>query len=170
MHNLRIKIATFALALGLGGLGGYAMSQSKNSQDSNGVLAEGTKVVRRTIHAKKPKPKPMAVQKARAAASRQALASEPVSTGSSGSTSSGSSSSGRPVQHRQQRIVEPLRRQQPQAGQHRQQRLVGRRLQPATRLDRIERRRRRRRRGRQRRRREGGRGRLSASRQTLPKP
>ncbi len=95
MRNLRIKIATFALALGLGGLGGYAMSQSKNSQDSNGVLAEGTKVVRRTIHAKKPKPKPMDVRQARAARN-QALASEPVSTGSSGSTSSGSSSS-RPV-------------------------------------------------------------------------
>ncbi len=97
MRNLRIKIATFALALGLGGLGGYAMSQSKNSQDGNGVLAEGTKVVRRTIHAKKPKPTPKAVQQARAAASRRALASEPVSTGSSGSTSSGSSGSGRPV-------------------------------------------------------------------------
>ncbi len=95
MRNLRIKIATFALALGLGGLGGYAMSQSKNSQDSNGVLAEGTKVVRRTIHAKKPKPKPMAIQEARAARN-EALASQPVSTGSSGSSSSGSSSS-RPV-------------------------------------------------------------------------
>jgi len=99
VRNMRIKIATFALALGLGGLGGYAMSSNKNSQDPNGVLTAGTKVVRRTVHAKKPKPSPKDVAQARAARN-QALASQrasvPVSTGSSGSTSSGSSS-GSPV-------------------------------------------------------------------------
>ena len=93
MGNLRIKIATFALALGLGGLGGYAMSSSKNSQSPTGVLAEGTKVVRRTVHAKRPKQKTLPQARA---ATKHALASEPVSTGSSGSASSGSSS-GRPV-------------------------------------------------------------------------
>lgn len=95
MGNLRIKIAAFALAVGLGGLGGYAMSSSKNPQGDSGVLTEGTKVVRRTVHAKRPKVK--AVPQARAAAkARHALASDPVSTGTSGSGSSGSSSS-RPV-------------------------------------------------------------------------
>jgi hypothetical protein len=91
VRNMRIKIATFALALGLGGLGGYAISSNKNPQANNGVLAEGTKVVRRTIHAKRPKPK--AAPPHALAATRQALASQPVSTGSSGSASSGSSSS-----------------------------------------------------------------------------
>jgi hypothetical protein len=90
VRNMRIKIATFAIAMGLGGLGGYAISSSKNPQANNAALAEGTKVIRRTIHAKRPKAK--AAPHARAA-TRQALASQPVSTGSSGSASSESSSS-----------------------------------------------------------------------------
>jgi hypothetical protein len=95
VRNLRMKIAAFALALGLGGLGGYAISSGKSSQGSSGVVAEGTKVVRRTVHAKRPKLSAKTAPPARTSSTRD-LASEPVSTGSSGSGSSGSSS-GRPV-------------------------------------------------------------------------
>jgi hypothetical protein len=87
-----MKIATFALALGLGGLGGYAISSSKDKPAGSGVVAEGTKVVRRTVHVKKHKPKATDMARARAA-QRHTRASEPVSTGSSGSESSGSSGS-----------------------------------------------------------------------------
>ena len=94
MRNLRMKIAAFALALGLGGLGGYAISSSKDRQPTSGVVAEGTKVVRRTVHAKKPKPNAKHLARARSAAHHApASTSEPVSTGSSGSGSSSGSSS-----------------------------------------------------------------------------
>ena len=153
MGNLRIKIAAFALAVGLGGLGGYAMSSNKNPQANSPVLAEGTKVVRRTVHAKRSKAQRAAVHQARAAATGEARSRLPAGL------------------HRLERLRVLLGIEQQPAGQHRQQRLVGRRLQPATRLDRVERRRLgwRRRRGGRRRRRARIRRRLSASRQTLPK-
>ena len=92
MRDLRMKIAGIALALGLGGLGGYAISSKNDQPATSGTLA-GTKVVRRTVHAKRPKHKAeLAHARARAAHS---LTSAPVSTGSSGSSSS--SSSGSPV-------------------------------------------------------------------------
>ena len=93
MRDLRMKIAAFAIALGLGGLGGYAVSSSKTPQATTATLAQGTKVIRRTVHAKRPKAK--ATRHSHAAAGH-ALASTPVSTGSSGAGYSGSSSS-RPV-------------------------------------------------------------------------
>ena len=93
MRDLRMRIAAFAIALGLGGLGGYAVSSSKTPQATTATLAQGTKVIRRTVHAKRPKAK--ATRHSHAAA-WHALASTPVSTGSSGAGYSGSSSS-RPV-------------------------------------------------------------------------
>ena len=93
MRDLRMKIAAFAIALGLGGLGGYAVSSSKTPQATTATLAQGTKVIRRTVHAKRPKAK--ATRHSHAAAGH-ALASTPVSTGSSGAGYLGSSSS-RPV-------------------------------------------------------------------------
>ena len=96
MRDLRIQIAAFAVALGLGGLGGYAISATKTSPTATGTLAEGTKVVRRTVHAKRPKVKVKASGPPKGA-STNSLSSAPISTGSSGSSSSGSGS-GRPVQ------------------------------------------------------------------------
>jgi hypothetical protein len=94
VRDLRMKIAAFAVALGLGGLGGYAISATKTTPTATGTLAEGTKVVRRTVHAKRPKVKTSGPPNG---ASTSSLSSAPISTGSSGSSSSGSGS-GRPVQ------------------------------------------------------------------------
>lgn len=96
MRDLRMKIAGIAVALGLGGFAGYAISSKNAPPAATGTLA-GTKVVRRTVHAKRPKHKAkLAHARARAAQSHsESLASQPVSTGSSGATSS--SSSGSPV-------------------------------------------------------------------------
>ena len=52
MRDLRTKIAALAVALGLGGLGGYAISSNKAQQHAVAVTPAGTKVIRRTIHAK----------------------------------------------------------------------------------------------------------------------
>ena len=93
MRDLRMKIAAVALALGLGGLGGYAIGSNRAPQGAAAAPAEGTKVVRRTIHAKPRRDKAAGPPHS---TSRHALASQPVSTGSSGSSSSGSS--GTPVQ------------------------------------------------------------------------
>ena len=95
MNDLRTKIAAITVALGLGGLGGYAISSSKSSKEvAVAPAAEGTKVIRRTIHAKRHRTK---VAGPRHAAAGRALASESVSTGSSGSSSGYSGSSGSPV-------------------------------------------------------------------------
>ncbi len=93
MRDLRMKIAAFTIALGLGGLGGYAVSSSKTQQATTETRAQGTKVIRRTVHATRPKVK---AARHSHAGTRQTPASAPVSTGSSGSGSSGSSST-RPV-------------------------------------------------------------------------
>ena len=95
MNDLRTKIAAITVALGLGGLGGYAISSSKSSKEvAVAPAAEGTKVIRRTIHAKRHRTK---AASPRHAAAGRALASESVSTGSSGSGSGYSGSSGSPV-------------------------------------------------------------------------
>jgi hypothetical protein len=88
VRDLRMKIAGLAVALGLGGFAGYAISSDNGPPAASGTL-EGTKVVRRTVHAKRPKHK---VGPAHARArSAHSLTSGPVSTGSSGSSSSSSS-------------------------------------------------------------------------------
>ena len=95
MNDLRTKVAAITVALGLGGLGGYAISSSKSSKEvAVAPAAEGTKVIRRTIHAKPHRTK---AASPRHAAAGRALASESVSTGSSGSGSGYSGSSGSPV-------------------------------------------------------------------------
>ena len=95
MNDLRTKVAAITVALGLGGLGGYAISSSKSSKEvAVAPAAEGTKVIRRTIHAKRHRTK---AASPRHAAAGRALASESVSTGSSGSGSGYSGSSGSPV-------------------------------------------------------------------------
>lgn len=104
MRDLRTKIAALTVALGLGGLGGYAISSNKAQQHAVALTPAGTKVIRRTIHAKRHRAKASGPPHA---AARRALASAPVSTGSSGSGyssgtavhtgSSGSSSSHTPV-------------------------------------------------------------------------
>ena len=95
MTDLRTKVAAITVALGLGGLGGYAISSSKSSKEvAVAPAAEGTKVIRRTIHAKRHRTK---AASPRHAAAGRALASESVSTGSSGSGSGYSGSSGSPV-------------------------------------------------------------------------
>jgi hypothetical protein len=95
---MRAKIATFALILGLGGLGGYAMSSNGTATQPSAQSAEpATKVIRRTVHKKPPRRKRNA---ARSQPVSQSLSSQPVSTGSSGGSSgyspvsSGSSGSG----------------------------------------------------------------------------
>jgi hypothetical protein len=103
VRDLRTKIAAVTVALGLGGLGGYAMSSNKAHHAAVAVTPTGTKVIRRTIHVKPHHPK--AAPPSHAA--RTAMASTPVSTGSSGSGyssgtavhtgSSGSSGSHTPV-------------------------------------------------------------------------
>lgn len=95
MNDFRMKIAAFALVMGLGGLGGYALS----AQQAARVPAVGTpktQVVRRTVHAK---PKDVKAGAARAggggnpapstatSGSSDSFVSSPVSTGSSGSSS-----------------------------------------------------------------------------------
>ena len=95
MNDLRTKVAAITVALGLGGLGGYAISSSKSSKEvAVAPAAEGTKVIRRTIHVKPHRTK---AASPRHAAAGRALASESVSTGSSGSGSGYSGSSGSPV-------------------------------------------------------------------------
>ena len=95
MRDLRTKIAALALALGLGGLGGFAIGANKTSHRAAAASTEGTKVVRRTVHAKPHRVKVKAAHP-RHSPAEHAVASHPVSTGSSGSGSS-ESSSGSPV-------------------------------------------------------------------------
>lgn len=96
MSDWRSKIAVLVVVLGLGGLGGYAMSSNrKATQTATTTSAPATKVIRRTIH-KKPKHRHAA---GTPGAVSRSLTSAPVSTGSSGSSSStpvstGSSGSG----------------------------------------------------------------------------
>ena len=95
MNDLRTKIAAITVALGLGGLGGYAISSSKSSKEvAVAPAAEGTTVIRRTIHAKRHRTK---AASPRHTAAGRTLASEAVSTGSSGSGSGYSGSSRSPV-------------------------------------------------------------------------
>lgn len=99
MNDVRTKIAAITVALGLGGLGGYAISSNKSSKEvAVAPAAEGTKVIRRTIHAKRHRTRAASHRQAdRHATAGTALASEAVSTGSSGSGSAYSGSSGSPV-------------------------------------------------------------------------
>lgn len=98
MNDLRIKIAAFALVLGLGGLGGYAMSSNRAAtQKAASAPTPTTQVIRRTVHVK-----PKHQHQAQAAGpphssppSSQASSptSMPVSTGSSGASSAAPSHS-----------------------------------------------------------------------------
>ena len=88
MNDWRTKTAVLAVVLGLGGLGGYAMSASRKVDRATTTAAvPTTQVIRRTVH---PKPK----HNKRAAGANpgvtpaRSLTSTPVSTGSSGSASS----------------------------------------------------------------------------------
>jgi hypothetical protein len=94
VNDFRMKIAAAALVLGLGGLGGYAISSSRAPQAAAGAPAEGTKVIRRTVH---PKARKAAGPPVGAARNTLASSSAPVSTGSSGSSSSSGSSGAGPV-------------------------------------------------------------------------
>ena len=87
MNDWRTKVAVLAVVLGLGGLGGYAMSSSRKvHQATTAAAVPTTQVIRRTVH-KKPKHQPSAGSNPGAAAARS-LTSAPVSTGSSGASSS----------------------------------------------------------------------------------
>lgn len=100
MNDWRTKTAVLAVVLGLGGLGGYAMSANRRAADQAATTPSvpTTKVIRRTVH-RKPKHKRSAGSNPGASAARS-LTSTPVSSGSSGSSSSappvstGSSGSG----------------------------------------------------------------------------
>jgi hypothetical protein len=106
VNDLRMKIAAFALVLGLGGLGGYAMSSNGGTtQQAAGDPTPTTQVIRRTVHAKPAhQARPAGPAGATPAATPASnLTSRPVSTGSSGSAapapshspvSTGSSGSG----------------------------------------------------------------------------
>ncbi len=86
MNDWRMKIAVLATVLGLGALGGYAMSSNRRADSVTTTSAvPATKVIRRTVHAKPPKhPR----HSRAAAAPPVALTSSPVSSGTSGSSSS----------------------------------------------------------------------------------
>ena len=88
MRDLRTNLVAVAVAVGLGGLGGYAMGSNKAHHQAVTTTAEGTKVIRRTVHAK---PHRSHVASTGRSAAQHALASAPVSTRSSGSAYSGSS-------------------------------------------------------------------------------
>jgi hypothetical protein len=98
MNDWRTKIAALAVVLGLGGLGGYAMSENRRATpQASPSPVPTTQVIRRTVH-KKPKHRRSATPSPGASAARS-LTSAPVSSGSSGSSSSppvstGSSGSG----------------------------------------------------------------------------
>ena len=98
MNDWRTKIAVLAVVLGLGGLGGYAMSSNRRAtQQVSTPAVPTTQVIRRTVH-KKPKHTRSAGSNPGVTAARS-LTSAPVSSGSSGSSSSppvstGSSGSG----------------------------------------------------------------------------
>lgn len=85
MGDWRTKIAALALVLGLGGLGGYAISSNPRAEKTTGTSVPATEVIRRTVHAKPRRDK--RARESAAAASRR-LASRPVATGTSGSSSS----------------------------------------------------------------------------------
>ena len=99
MNDFRIKLAAVALALGLGGLGGYAMSSNRAATHQAAAVTPTptTRVIRRTVHVK-----PKHTQQAQSAApppsspgtsQASSLTSAPVSTGSSGASSSAPSHS-----------------------------------------------------------------------------
>ncbi len=101
MNDWRTKIAVLTVVLGLGGLGGYAMSANRRAADQSATTTPAvptTQVIRRTVH-KKPKHQRSAGSNPGATPARS-LTSAPVSSGSSGSSSSsppvstGSSGSG----------------------------------------------------------------------------
>lgn len=101
MNDLRTKIAAFALVLGLGGLGGYAMSSNRTAtEQAVSAPTPTTQVIRRTVHVK-----PKRQHQAQAAgpphsspttSQASSLTSTPVSTGTSGASSTAPSHS--PVQ------------------------------------------------------------------------
>ena len=86
MNDPRTRIAVLAVVLGLGGLGGYAISANRrvDSPTTTTASAPATKVVRRTVHVKPKRPK--GVQATGSAPAT--LTSRPVSSSSSGSGSS----------------------------------------------------------------------------------
>ncbi len=87
MNDLRMKITAFAVVLGLGALGGYAMgSNDQAAAPSASTPTPTTEVVRRTVHAK---PKHRASGAGSPTASQSgAPAARPVSTGTSGASGS----------------------------------------------------------------------------------
>ncbi len=87
MNDWRSKIAALAIVLGLGGLGGYAISANRRAPDRvDPPAVPTTQVIRRTVH-KKPKHRRSAGSPPGATAG-SSLTSTPVSSGSSGSSSS----------------------------------------------------------------------------------
>ena len=87
MNDWRTKIAALAIVLGLGGLGGYAISANRRVADRvNTQAVPTTQVIRRTVH-KKPKHRHSAGSTP-GATPAGSLTSAPVSSGSSGSSSS----------------------------------------------------------------------------------
>ena len=92
MSDHRIKIAAAAVVLGLGGLGGYALSSQPGPEASTAVTEKPkTQVVRRTVHVK-PKAAPAASagggsyspSAATSSSGAGSYSPAPVSTGSSG--------------------------------------------------------------------------------------
>ena len=91
MNDWRTKIALLAIVLGLGGLGGYAMSSNRRADTATTTpAAPPTKVIRRTVHVKPKHPRHAQA----AAAPPTALTSTPVSSGTSGASSSAPISTG----------------------------------------------------------------------------
>ena len=96
MNDWRTKIAVLAVVLGLGGLGGYAMSSSRKVHQATTAAVPTTQVIRRTVH-EKPKHQPSAGSDPGARGAqpdqrtrvdgiqRRLTSSPPVSTGTSGS-------------------------------------------------------------------------------------
>jgi hypothetical protein len=91
-----MKITAFAVVLGLGGLGGYALSaqQAPQKTAADGAVRPQTKVIRRTVHTKPKVSKAPAASgsggsyippaASTATSGGSSVVSAPVSTGSSG--------------------------------------------------------------------------------------
>jgi hypothetical protein len=88
VSDIRTRIAAFAVILGLGGLGGYAVSHNQAAtQADKRALTPTTQVIRRTVHAKNKMP-PAGAPPVAGTPQSTLVASAPVSSGSSGSSSS----------------------------------------------------------------------------------
>ena len=92
MNDWRTKFAVLATVLGLGALGGYAMSANRRADHTTTTSSvPPTKVIRRTVHVKPKRPRHV---QAAAAAPPVAMTSSPVSSGTSGASTSAPVSTG----------------------------------------------------------------------------